>query len=205
VQRVLARYWGYRADLGRSAHKKELWAWAQALLPRRDLARTMPAYTQGIMDLGATVCKARQPVCSVCPLASGCVALAGGQPTALPYISKTLKRREQAMYLHWQQCGDDLRLERRPSQGLWGGLYCLPELSAEHYAALAAQEGAVCLPVFKHVLTHRDLQLHIVQQQGAGNAACAKGDAGPQADWFAWPQIRGLGLPQPIAKLLGSA
>jgi A/G-specific adenine glycosylase len=205
VQRVLARYWGYSADLGRSAHKNELWAFAKTLLPQHDLAKTMPAYTQGIMDLGAIVCKARQPVCSACPLASDCAALAGGQPTALPHISKTLKRREQAMYLHWQQRGDTQRLERRPSKGIWGGLYCLPEVSAEHYAALTAQEGAVRLPVVKHVLTHRDLQLHIVQQYGVGDAGATKDAAGQQADWFGLPQIRGLGLPQPIAKLLGSA
>ncbi len=196
VQRVLARYWGYAEDLGKAAHKKQLWAFAQALLPTQDLAQTMPAYTQGLMDLGATVCQARKPDCVACPLVSGCAARASGQPTALPIISKTLKRREQAIYLHWQEHAGQLRLERRVPKGIWGGLYCLPEISADAYAALSAQAGSHCLPPIKHVLTHRDLQLHIVRAP-----AMAVAEAGPGEIWQAKADLAQLGLPQPIGKL----
>lgn len=203
VQRVLARYWGYAEDLGRSAHKKQLWDFAQTLLPTQDLMHSMPRYTQGMMDLGATVCSARKPDCAACPLASGCAARATGEPTALPRISKTLKRREQALYLYWQQHGDTVRLERRPSKGIWGGLYCLPEVTQADYARLGEAAGSEYLPTIKHVLTHRDLQLHIVRQSSATPTEVPA--PAPAPTWQPQDKIHELGLPQPIAKLLLAA
>ena len=200
VQRVLARYWGYEADLAKAAHKKQLWAFAQDLLPTHDLARSMPAYTQGLMDLGASLCQARKADCKACPLASGCVARAQGEPTALPVISKKLQRRELPLYLLWQQSGHLLRLERRPPKGIWGGLYCLPEISADQYQRLCAQAENQCLPVIKHVLTHRDLQLHIVRQRSVGVAEMGAGEV-----WQPIAMLGSLGLPQPIGKLLLAA
>lgn len=196
VQRVLARYWGYAQDLGKAAHKKQLWAFAQDLLPTQDLARTMPAYTQGLMDLGATVCSARKPNCAACPLASGCRALAQGEPTALPIISKKLQRRELPMYLLWQQSGDLLRLERRAAKGIWGGLYCLPEISHAQYLQLAADGQNHALPSIKHVLTHRDLQLYILRQHSVGVAEAGVGEI-----WQPLSELKRLGLPQAISKL----
>ena len=197
VQRVLARYWGYTPDLAKAAHKKQLWAFAENLLPTHDLAHTMPAYTQGLMDLGASLCQARKTDCVACPLASGCAARASGEPTALPRISKTLKRREQALYLYWQQHGDAVRLERRPAQGIWGGLYCLPEISLAQYQRLGEEAGSEYLPPIKHVLTHRDLQLHIVRQRSVGVAEIGVGEV-----WQPIATLGSLGLPQPIGKLL---
>lgn len=199
VRRVLARYWGYTPDLAKAAHKKQLWAFAQDLLPTQDLAQTMPAYTQGLMDLGATVCSARKPNCSACPLASGCVARAQGEPMALPIISKKLQRRELPMYLLWQQHSDVLRLERRAAQGIWGGLYCLPEISHAQYQQLAADRQNQTLPPIKHVLTHRDLQLHIVRLHSMGMGVA---EAAPEEIWQPLAKLVQLGLPQPISKLL---
>ena len=208
VQRVLARYWGYTPDLAKAAHKKQLWAFAENLLPTHDLAHTMPAYTQGLMDLGASLCQARKTDCAACPLASGCAARASGEPTALPRISKTLKRREQPLYLHWQeqalaQGGNAVRLERRPAQGIWGGLYCLPELTQADYQRLGEEAGSEYLPPIKHVLTHRDLQLHIVRQSSATPTEVPA--QAPAPTWQPQHKIHELGLPQPIAKLLLAA
>lgn len=199
VQRVLARYWSYAPDLAKAANKKQLWAFAQDLLPTQDLAHTMPAYTQGLMDLGATVCSARKPNCAACPLASGCTALAQGEPTALPVISKKLQRRQLPMYLLWQQNGDLLRLERRPSTGIWGGLYCLPEISLAQYQQLCADSQNLALLPIKHVLTHRDLQLHIVRQRSLQVAEPASDEV-----WQNLASLVQLGLPQPIGKLLST-
>ena len=200
VQRVLARYWGYAQDLTQAAHKKQLWTFAEDLLPTQDLAQTMPAYTQGLMDLGATVCSARKPNCAACPLASGCAALAQGEPTALPIISKKLQRREQPIYLLWQQNRDLLRLQRRAPKGIWGGLYCLPEISHAQYQQLAGDKQNQTLPPIKHVLTHRDLQLHIVRQHSVSVAEPGAGEV-----WQPIATLAQLGLPQPISKLLLAA
>ena len=197
VQRVLARSLGYAQDLARSQNKNELWARASTLLPQNDCASTMPRYTQGLMDLGATVCTARAPQCARCPLSSDCVARLSNQQTLLPVRSKTLTRKSVDVYLHRLQCGEELALIKRPPRGIWGGLYCLPEIDAATYAALAAQATNQTLPSFKHVLTHRDLHIHVVQEN------CALANVAPHdAVWRTPAQALSLGLPQPITKLL---
>ena len=80
VKRVLCRAFGIDADPGASATQRTLWALAEALLPVRDIE----AYTQGLMDLGATVCVRSAPRCSLCPLRADCVAARLGRVDELP-------------------------------------------------------------------------------------------------------------------------
>src|SRR5206468_1019369 len=80
VKRVLARHRGIAGFPGAVEVERELWRNAEALLPRRDAT----AYTQALMDLGATVCTRAQPRCSECPVAADCVARATGRIAELP-------------------------------------------------------------------------------------------------------------------------
>jgi A/G-specific adenine glycosylase len=74
VRRVLSRVLGFDSDLSKMANQRALWVLAEQLLPVDHLRQTMPAYTQGLMDIGATVCRARGPDCGACPAASVCAA-----------------------------------------------------------------------------------------------------------------------------------
>lgn len=200
VKRVLTRVLGFAGDLARSSEERRLQACAQALVPA--CGSDMPAYTQGLMDLGATVCLARKPQCLLCPLESLCVARQEGQPERYPVKSRRLKRSSQFMWLLWAQRADGaVWLQRRPPQGIWGGLHCLPAFETRDSLSQTlppqALAGAQALEPFVHVLTHRDLYLHPVR------VALRQGDQ-PQApgDWVLagdWPS---LGLPAPIRKLL---
>ena len=202
VKRVLTRVLGFGADLAVAANERALWDAATELLPRRDLAQAMPRYTQGMMDLGATLCLARKPTCQVCPVSKLCVARQAGEPENYPVKTRKLKRSSQSLWLLWAQTADaSIYLQKRPTPGVWAGLYCFP-LFEDREALLqavpkrwhAALEDA---PAFKHVLTHKDLHLHAVRVQLPA-AALAKLEGG----WFAageWPQV---GLPAPIKKLL---
>ena len=76
VKRVLARHFGIEGDPRAAAVQCRLWQLAGELLPPR---RAMRAYTQGLMDLGATVCTRARPRCEACPIASNCVALRTGR------------------------------------------------------------------------------------------------------------------------------
>jgi A/G-specific adenine glycosylase len=207
VKRVLTRYLGFKDDLASSKVEKELWAIAQTMLPQRDVKSAMPRYTQGVMDLGATVCTPKKPQCAQCPVADVCVAKAEGQPEAYPVKTRKLKRTsEQLWLLHAVTRDGDVWLIQRPQTGVWAGLYCLPvfesfdalraALPAKHHAQL--QEGAV----FKHVLTHKDLHLHPAQLSLPSlvklGAAMGEGQWVSEADWPA------LGLPAPIRKLLAN-
>ncbi len=207
VKRVLTRYLGFKDDLASSKVEKELWAIAQTMLPQRDVTNAMPRYTQGVMDLGATVCTPKKPQCVQCPVANACVAKTEGQPEAYPVKTRKLKRTsDQLWLLHAVTRDGDVWLMQRPQTGVWAGLYCLPVF--ESFDALLAvlpakyrtqlHEGAV----FKHVLTHKDLHLHPVQLNLPSavklGAAMGEGRWVLQADWPA------LGLPAPIRKLLGN-
>ncbi len=202
VKRVLARVLGFGADLASSANERLLWDAATGLLPTHDPSATMPRYTQGMMDLGATVCHVRQPACAVCPLVSVCQARRAGTPELFPVKTRKLKRSSQVVWLLRAHTRDgSVCLQRRPVPGVWAGLYCLPWFDTR-------EELLACIPeryrnaaddheVVKHALTHKDMYLHAVQIQLPPSALDAT-----TGQWFgaqAWPV---LGLPAPVRRLL---
>ena len=202
VKRVLTRVLGYGADLAQTANERALWQLAADLLPQRDLRSTMPRYTQGVMDLGATVCLPRRPACTACPAAGFCVALRESRPEHYPVKTRKLKRTTQSLWLLWAQTRDGaVWLRPRPTPGVWAGLYCLElyDSDAELRAAVppAYRERLEDLPVFKHVLTHKDLHLHPVRVQLPVKVRLSEGGGWQRAE--AWPA---LGLPAPVRKLL---
>ena len=188
------------------AHERDLWAQATDLLPRTCLPTTMPRYTQGLMDLGATVCLVRKPRCMVCPLDTLCVARRDGDPERYPVRTRKLKRTSESWWL-LLAVDEDQRvwLERRPARGIWAGLYCLP-VSANRADLLQQLPGGAALmaqdlPVFLHVLTHKDLHLHPVRLDGITPADMAL-EEGAAGGWYAADQWQALGLPAPVRKLL---
>ena len=141
AKRVLSRFFGIAAG-------PELWERAERVLPRQQVE----AYTQGLMDLGATVCK-RVPDCGPCPVKARCVARKTGRIAELPAprAKKALPWRQASWFVFVQQ--GRILLERRPSPGIWGGLWCFPE-----------QRPAGCrvkakLPVIEHGFTHFKLRI----------------------------------------------
>ena len=99
VKRVLTRYLGFDQDLASARIEKDLWALAQTMLPKKQVTQAMPRYTQGVMDLGATVCTPKKPNCAQCPMATDCVAKAEGQPERYPVKTRKLKRTSEQLWL----------------------------------------------------------------------------------------------------------
>ena len=206
VKRVVTRVLGFDADLAQGGNVRALWDLAQQLVPTgADTAYAMPRYTQGMMDLGATVCLPKRPNCAACPVRADCVAGAAGDPQRYPVRTRTLKRSSQSIWLLWAQ-GDDgaVWLDRRPTPGVWAGLHCLPLFDTEE-ALMAAvpttlRASLSALPVFTHVLTHKDLYLHTWRFSGADRSF--DWGAGRWLGHDEWPLV---GLPAPIRKLLQDA
>ena len=205
VKRVLTRVLGFDADLSAAANERALWDQATELLPQRSLAQAMPRYTQGLMDLGATVCLTRRPACMICPLSALCVARQRGDPEKYPVKTRKLKRSAQSLWLLQAQAkGGAVWLTKRPTPGVWAGLYCLPVFESRE--ALQARlprrfHGRLRdAPAFTHVLTHKDLHLHPVTAQLPASAL-----TGLDGAWFAADQWPGLGLPAPVRELLNRA
>jgi A/G-specific adenine glycosylase len=202
VKRVLTRVLGFNADLAVAANERRLWDAATHLLPIFDLLHAMPRYTQGVMDLGATVCTTKKPNCGGCPVAASCVARSLGQAEQYPVKTRKLKRSSQSIWLLWAQAADaSVWLNKRPTPGVWAGLYCFPLFdSREALEAVVPANYRMALedmPVFTHVLTHKDLYLHPVQVQ-LPKAVMSKSEGA----WIAAEEYLCLGLPAPIRKLL---
>lgn len=201
VKRVLSRFHGFDHDLSVLAHEKALKQLAVACLP--DTGADMPRYTQGLMDLGATLCTHRKPECPRCPMREDCRALQEGRPEHYPVKTRKLKRSAQSL---WLLCATtdagEVYLQQRPSKGVWGSLFTQPLFDSEEAlrAALPVrlQKQLQFEPAFVHVLTHKDLHLHPVRLRLATDEKLGEGA------WYsaqAWPA---MGLPAPVRQLLAS-
>ena len=205
VKRVLARHAAIEGFPGVSAVEKRLWAEAVARLPKQ--IEDMVAYTQGLMDLGATVCTKGDPHCLLCPIADDCTAKSDGRIADIPAPrpSKKIPERSQRYLLALH--GDAVLLVKRPAPGIWGGLWCLPELSEgddpETVASLRFGIGKVAstteLPVFKHTFTHFRLTLAVTQLVACRIDAAANATG---TIWLARDELATAALPKPISTLL---
>ncbi len=199
VKRVLARALGFKGDLALAEEQRALWALAEGLLPTRGIE----AYTQGLMDLGATLCSLRRPECARCPLRGDCLAHASGAPQRLPVKSRRIKRgrRQHALLCLWHR--KRVWLVQRPVPGVWAGLWSLPEYaSAEALSATAdAWPGhGQWLPVIEHALTHFDWTLSPLAWQWPARGP-APSELGP-GRWVTLDEALSMGLSAPVRRLL---
>jgi A/G-specific adenine glycosylase len=202
VKRVLARHFLVPGFPGDRAVEQKLWALAESLVPPRDNA----AYIQGLMDLGATVCTARNPQCPRCPLHGTCGAYARDRVAdyPAPRPRRTLPTRRTAMLV--LRHGEEVMLEKRPSVGVWGGLWSFPELAAGEDAAVVSARRYGCetrrverLGVLRHGFTHFALQITPLVAEVRRVAPRA---AQPGVVWLPVAEALGAAVPVPVRKLL---
>ena len=205
VKRVLTRALGFSGDLAEAAPERELWALATGLLPHQGIE----AYTQGLMDLGATLCTTRAPQCEVCPVRAHCVAARAGDAERYPVKTRKLKRGRREHVWLWLQWNDRLWLQQRPASGVWAGLWSLPEFDspAAFEQASAAWPGTFePLPSFTHTLTHLDWTLHprrwTLPPRTAEARVAVLVRPWPSGRWFSLAEALACGLPAPLRKLL---
>lgn len=205
VKRVLTRFLAFDQDLSVPRHERELWDAATTLLPHTD----MPAYTQGIMDLGATICLARSPQCLLCPVQTECAARRTGTQDRFPIKTRKLKRGQRENAWLWLVRGDELWLCQRPDSGVWAGLWSLPEFASPQALGAATRDWPgerTALPSFTHVLTHLDWTLHPLRITLPGKLSKKSLDAItsalPAGGWYGLDEALAMGLPAPLRKLL---
>jgi A/G-specific adenine glycosylase len=199
---VLARYFGVVADPGKPPPTRRLWKLAEDCIPQQQVAD----YTQAIMDLGATVCVRRTPLCSACPLSAGCVARRTGRQHELPAPRRALVRRSRHAFMVVALAeSQQVWLERRPASGVWGGLWCLPEFATATAAAafirnnLGAALEPQSLGALQHAFTHFDLTITPLLVHCARSALVIEEGGGL---WYNLRQPARIGLPAPITVLL---
>lgn len=204
VKRVLSRHFAIAGDSSSAAVQQQLWALAEQLTPHTQVA----AYTQAMMDLGATLCTRSKPLCLYCPVQKTCQAFTLGTPNAFPQkkAAKELPTK-RAYFLIIKNEQQELLWLKRPPTGIWGGLWCLPQIEAQDLQQLSdilQQDWGIkepkiqSLTPFRHTFSHYHLQVQPVQMRGQ------VGLIKEQLSQWKTPQaaLQSLGLPQPITKIL---
>lgn len=161
VKRVLCRVFLKDGEPSDKKFENSLWDLAISLLPS---SKDISAYTQGLMDLGATICTRGKPKCTECPIKQDCLALAEGQVAELPRRKKTKAApTKELFWLVLTNEKNEILFHKRPSSGIWGGLYCVPCFESLSDAAKFCAANHLDLDHFdqetmiKHKLTHFQL------------------------------------------------
>ena len=203
VKRVLARFHALEGWPGSSAVANSLWEYAEQHTPRTKVA----AYTQAVMDLGATVCTRSNPRCDACPLSADCKAHALGRETDFPGRRKKKEKPRKTTLMLLVQNGKAVYLERRPESGIWGGLYSLPEISSlDALGAWCAQYLAAApvhveqRGVLRHSFSHYDLDIHPVVVRV--DAAADRVKDGDDGIWYEPGSPPAVGVAAPVAQLI---
>ncbi len=188
-----------------SARTRRLWTIAQELTPQVGCAE----FTQAIMDVGATVCLPRNPSCGACPLRSICGARLAGTQSDFPVKAKN--RKSTAKSFTMVIATDDegrVLLERRPTSGIWGGLWSFPEHcgSLDGLRQWFLRDYAIQirpdppLPSIEHRLTH--LRLTITPQPCTIVQASGTLPRKRDVRLFAVGDALEAGIPAPVGMIL---
>ena len=204
VKRVLTRFHAIEGWPEQTKVKNELWQIAEQLTPKKNVA----AYTQAIMDLGATVCTRSSPNCNACPLNESCVAFNSRSIEQYPEKKpkKKLPVKSIAMLIFQNELGE-VYLEKRPPSGIWGSLYSFPESRTDNIDSsisslngFSITENRKSLNPLRHTFSHYHLNIlpELVSVKKNTNAI-AESDR-----WLWYPLDHSLedGLAAPVKKQL---
>jgi A/G-specific adenine glycosylase len=202
VKRVLARHAGIDGWPGERQVEAALWQQAEARLP----AAAIEPYTQGLMDLGASLCARRRPDCANCPVADDCAARLHGRTQSIPAPRprRIVPQRSCQVWVVLDAAGRVL-LEQRPAAGIWGGLWSLPEQVDPALQVRARGVGGAIepLPAIDHAFTHFRLRIEpLLVRCQHGQAPVALMLSEPGRRWVGLDALAEVALPAPVRVLL---
>jgi A/G-specific adenine glycosylase len=201
VKRVLARFLCIEGWPGEKAVETALWERANRLLPEREIE----SYTQALMDLGATVCTRSAPRCDACPVRISCKARKANRIARIPAPRPRKALPQRAVTWLVLRRGNEILLEKRPSSGIWGGLWSFPEAPGKDVngycrRALACEViSKKALDTLEHGFTHFRLQIRplLCEVMRKPNILA------PGYLWLDVDEARGAAVPTPVRKLVG--
>ena len=201
VKRVLARYYGVAGWPGEKKTETHLWKLAEQNTPNEQVAD----YNQAMMDMGATLCTRSKPDCDNCPIATHCIAHQESNYAAYPgkKPKKAIPVKTTTFMLLRQ--GNKILMEQRPPTGIWGGLWCFPEISSESIAQSAEQLGFKVtaqseLTAFRHTFSHFHLDISAVVCDIESGTPCGVNES--QQIWFDLAKPQKIGLAAATKKLI---
>jgi A/G-specific adenine glycosylase len=211
VKRVLARFHGITEAVNEKTVENQLWAFAEHYTPTKRVAD----YTQAMMDLGATLCMRGNPACSLCPLVKTCSAHEQGIAHLLPKKKATRELPTRASTFFILKQGKKILLCKRPTKGIWGGLWSLPEVEGQPQQktihAFCRQHlqstplAYQALAPFRHTFSHYHLDIFpiLIEIKKAKPLSLINEnmEAGQQI-WYNPNKPESIGLPKPIQLIM---
>ena len=196
VKRVLARCYGIEGWAGKASVLKTLWQRAENNTPAKQTAQ----YNQAMMDLGAVICTRNKPKCHQCPLTEQCFAFAHDKIADLPGKKPKKTRPKRSVYWLISIENNQILLHKRPPSGIWGGLWCFPEMEQTDDAPEYEQK----LASFVHKFSHYDLEVQPLIVKNLHKTGIMEPN---ESDRFALEVLQRkttqIGLPTPVSKVLG--
>lgn len=155
-------------------------------------------FAQAMMDLGASLCSARSPLCLPCPLRPGCKASAEGNPAAYPAKAPKAAKTLRQGSAWWIERDGHIWLVRRPDKGMLGGMRALPDSDwredAQRSLPFDGDWRWVDTPV-RHVFTHFALDLSVARAVVAQDVELGEGGL-----WWPIDRLEDAGLPTLFAR-----
>ena len=204
VKRVFARHFNIVGYTSAPKIAQQLWQIAE----RENPAENAIAYTQGLMDLGATLCTRTKPKCPICPVNASCAALEKNLTKQLPTPKPRKALPEKSITMLVFLNNKEVLLEKRPQTGIWGGMWSLPEIAMHEIASEVAAsrlglevEAGEPFAIINHTFTHFKLAitpqpLLLVKQTLQAQA--------PNMIWLPIDEAISAAIPTPVRKILQS-
>ena len=200
VKRVLARYFGIEGWPGEKSVEGALWQRANRLLPKSDIE----TYTQALMDLGATVCTRSAPQCDVCPVRMSCKARKADRTAQIPAPRPRKALPQKAVTWLVLRSGSEILLEKRPSLGIWGGLWSFPEAPSKDVEGHCSRSfgcdvrSTKMLDTLEHGFTHFRLRIQPLLCQVTRRPTVRS----PASLWIELDEVSQAAVPSPVKTLV---
>jgi len=205
VKRTLARCFAIDGWPGKKKVEDELWSIAEKMTPIRHVDK----YNQAMMDMGTMICTRSRPKCSLCPISKLCLSFKQGNPENYPGKKPKKEKPEKSTFFIIIITNNHVWLELRPSQGIWGGLHCFPEILEENQlnsvlSHLNIHKDTITLTetliTFRHTFSHYHLNITpILIELKQFPSFMMEDDAGL---WYNLSQPNKVGLAAPVKQLL---
>lgn len=212
VKRVLARYFYVDGWPGHQQIEKKLWQYSAEVTPVTSVAD----FNQAMMDLGALVCTRTQPKCGLCPLNEDCIVFHQGNWQDYPTKKSKKVLPIKATYFLILKYQNQVWLERRDEQGIWGGLYCFPQYeNLNEIIKVIKGNKYHQLTTIKHIFSHFQLMITPVMVE-CSNSMSFDSEQGIQEQsenyqaniserhnsWYTFDPLPNVGLATPVYNIL---
>ena len=201
VLRVTTRVLNIHEDITKAKTKHTVTEKVAAWMPKNAASD----FTQAMMELGALICKPKNPDCGICPLKTVCTALAAGTAEALPVKESKKKPMSQFYYAVLITAEDKLLMQQRDADGLLAGMWGLPLVEKQagmDIDAVIGERMHTSMPAGKHlgavshVFTHRRWEMTVVHYQ------LGKETISPYGTWIDLDELDDVPIPTAFKKVI---